>query len=269
VWRFDISTPNLGTPSNWEAEKLASLSDASGENRKFFFPPAVAPQSSPFVFDAVYIGSGDTEHPICTTAGINGCAAAVATDRMFMLMDNPGLEGDAGTPSTAGPSALATPITSSSLVALSDTDTCGTGGTGATCTGQSAAVLSGEQGWYRKLDLGEKVTNSPTVFFNQLTFDTYAPAAQINSCTPPGEGRVNQIDALLGDLEPLNGGTVANAADRFYAGFVARGYVSSGQLLVVNGKIYNGSQSGGNLLAPQVGSIGGATKIYWYMSPEQ
>jgi type IV pilus assembly protein PilY1 len=266
VWRFDIDDSNQ---SNWRGEQLASLSDSTGEKRKFFFPPAVAPQNSPFRFDAVYIGSGDKEHPSCSTAGVNGCAVAVATDRIFMLMDDPSLDSGGGTPSTSGFSAIATPITLSSLVQLSDTDTCGVGGSGSTCSGQSATILVGKQGWDRKLDVGEKVTNSPTVFFNNLSFGTYAPSAQTNSCTPPGQGRLNQIGALLGDLQPLNGGSVASASDRYYSNFLTRGYISTGQLVVVGNVVYKIVVSDAQLQYTKVATIGGATKIYWYMEPEQ
>jgi Tfp pilus tip-associated adhesin PilY1 len=51
VWRFDIDDAN---EANWRAELLASLSNATGEKRKFFFPPAVAPQSQPFAFPDRY-----------------------------------------------------------------------------------------------------------------------------------------------------------------------------------------------------------------------
>jgi len=64
VWRFDIDDV---TPANWRGLQLASLSNAAGEKRKFFFPPTVAPQNGTgYLFHAVYLGSGDKEHPLLT-----------------------------------------------------------------------------------------------------------------------------------------------------------------------------------------------------------
>jgi type IV pilus assembly protein PilY1 len=61
VWRFDIDD---AAPANWRGLQLASLSNATGEKRKFFYPPAIAPQNATgFDFHGVYIGSGDKEHP--------------------------------------------------------------------------------------------------------------------------------------------------------------------------------------------------------------
>jgi len=279
VWRFDIDDSN---PSNWRGEQLAALSEATGEKRKIFFAPAVAPSFTPFRFDAVYVGSGDKEHPLCVTTGTNPCPAAAATDKIFMLMDDPSLDSGGGTPTSAGPSALSTPITLSTLVNLSDSNV----------NGATSTSLSGSQGWKRGLDNGEKVSTQPTVFFNELRFGTYAPLAQNNSCTPPGQGRVNQINSLYGSLEALNGSSIS-ASSRYYSDFLARGYISIGSTIVVNTggsgtttSVIGGSNAEGNqgvgfraIFLPiitesgtkfiQIGTIGGATKIYWYMEPEQ
>ncbi|HUO44605.1 MAG TPA: PilC/PilY family type IV pilus protein [Burkholderiales bacterium] len=280
VWRFDIDD---SSPSNWRGEQLATLSDATGEKRKFFYAPAVAPSYRPFRFDAVYVGSGDKEHPLCTSSGSNNpCPAYAASDKVFMLMDDPSLNSGGGTPTPAGPSALSTPITQSTLVNLSDTNV----------NGATDTTLTGSQGWKRSLDNGEKVSTQPTVFFNELRFGTYAPLAQNNSCTPPGQGRVNQINSLYGSLEALNGSSIS-ASSRYYADFLARGYISIGSTIVVNTGgagttvgVVGGTNSEQNqgagfraIFLPiisesgtkfiQIGTIGGATKIYWYLEPEQ
>jgi hypothetical protein len=136
----------------------------------------------------------------------------------------------------------------------------------------------GQQGWFRRLDTGEKVINAATVFINSfqgnrrsVRFGTFAPTGQLNPCTPPGEGRLNEIDSLTGDLFQLNG--TALPPSRYYADFKGRGFVSSSQSLIL--------ETGGSPQITQVvcigpackfdrtGTVGVPTKIYWYLEPEQ
>ena len=269
VWRFDVDD---AVPGNWKGELLASLSNAAGEKRKFFFPPAVAPQDHPFNFHAVYIGSGDKEHPLLTSS----TTPPTTDDRMFMLMDDPTLNSGGGTPDTGGPSALATPIVLGTLVDIADVSTTGADATSLTSTANS---LKGRQGWSRRLQNGEKVINASTVFklqaqISRLRFGTYAPLVQLNACTPPGEGRLNEIDSLSGDLLAING--AAAGPQRWYTGFLSRGYMSSTQLLILPSGgvgstkvIYQFNCADANCQGTQIGTLGAPTKIYWYLEPEQ
>ena len=264
VWRFDIDDKN---ENKWRAMQLASLSNVTGEKRKFFFPPAVAPQNQPFSFsyDAVYIGSGDKEHPTLTST----TTPATTDDRMFMLMDDPSLNSGGGTPDTSGVSALATPTTLSTLLDISNTATVGVASVGA-----NPVDLIGKQGWMRRLDNGEKVVNTPTVFFSRLRFGTYAPTATTNACTPPGEGRLNVIDSLSGSLFQLNTSSAMGASQRYYADFTSRGYMSSTQVIVLSKSdkskgLFGLTGGDGKTKAEDFGTIGAPTKVYWYMEPEQ
>jgi len=107
------------------------------------------------------------------------------------------------------------------------------------------------------------------VFFQKLRFGTYAPLSQTNACTPPGEGRLNEIDALSAGLFNLNAADGLTSTDRYYSGFITRGYISTGQIVVIGKNVYHIVVSDARLKANLVGSIGDATKIYWYMEPEQ
>ena len=107
------------------------------------------------------------------------------------------------------------------------------------------------------------------MFFQKLRFGTYAPSAQSNACTPPGEGRLNEINALTGDLFNLNTGDVLTSGDRYYSAFVTRGYISTGQLIVLGRNVFHITVSDARLQSILVGTIGGASKVYWYMEPEQ
>jgi Tfp pilus tip-associated adhesin PilY1 len=221
-------------------------------------------------FDAVYIGSGDREHPLVQTNPVAPAPATpkTAADMMFMVMDRePGLT-----------SSDAAPIVLADMFNILDTAT-----TGAT----AADLVSTKQGWFRGLDNGEKVVNAPTVFFNKLRFGTYAVLGQSNACTPPGEGRLNEIDALTGDLFNLNTGDGLTASDRYYSSYLVRGYVSSGQLIIVDTtggggpppppgtpaecgkKVYHVTVADGQMQSVLIGTLCGATRIYWYMEPEQ
>ena len=106
-------------------------------------------------------------------------------------------------------------------------------------------------------------------FANKLRFGTYAPLGQSGgACVPAGEGRLNEIDALAGDLTAINGGSI-NSASRYYSSFVTHGYISTGQLIVQGKEIYHIVVSDSRLQSVRVGGMGSATKIYWYMEPEQ
>jgi len=181
-----------------------------------------------------------------------------------MLMDDPSLNSGGGTPDTGGPSALPTPITLGTLYDIANTSV----------SGVAASSLVGRQGWFRRLDPGEKVINEATVFrianSSRLRFGTYSPLAQLNACTPPGLGRLNEIDSLTGDLLVLPGSTLPS---RTYPNYSGTGFVSTsiGVTFSSNGTNSNyqlvsiGQNSRGTL----TGTEGVPTKIYWYMEPEQ
>ena len=259
VWRFDINDANT---ANWTIKLLATLSSdiSSGDKRKILFPPAVVRQNSPSRFDAVYVGTGDREHPTCLTSNQtsapvmnNTCSTFMPGDKMFMLVDKDhGLTSD---------SSRAT-ITVGDLYSRATTDI--------TTNTKANTIFDTYKGWYRSYDNGEKTVNSPTVFANLLRFGTYAPLGQTaGSCVPPGEGRLNEINALTGDLIAINGGTAPRATDRYYSSFLTRGYISSGQVIVLGKNIFHIVVSDSRLQQVKVGTLGSATKIYWYMEPEQ
>jgi hypothetical protein len=148
-----------------------------------------------------------------------------------------------------------------------------------------------KRGWYRDLEAGEKVTGSPFVFNQRLRFGSYNPSGIISECLPPGEGRLNEINALYGNLIDLSGDGTVSARDRFYAG-ISRGYFSPLQSVIIGNRIYTIALAGGTITttgatggpgggpsasACQAGSqfwycreqeIGIAQRIYWYMEPE-
>ena len=259
LWRFDIGQTDV---SAWKGKLLATLSDAGVPNRKIMFPPAIVPQHAPFPidWDAVYVGTGDREHPLITTSA----------DKIFMVADF-----DIGLTATSGAAAS---FAAGDFLQLAVTDT----------SGVVPSALLSKRGWYRDLEAGEKVTGSPFVFNQKLRFGSYNPSGVISECLPPGEGRLNEINALYGNLVDLSGDGTVSARDRYYAG-VSRGYFSPLQSVIIGNRIYTIALSGGTVTSetggstPPAGSpcqagsqfwscreqeIGIAQRIYWYMEPE-
>jgi type IV pilus assembly protein PilY1 len=247
VWRFDIDDASTAV---WRGGLLADLSNAAGQRRKIFFPPSAAHQAiqgGSVRFDAVYVGTGDREHPRLTSTTVPPTVA----DKMFMIMDrDQGLMQSGGTPAS---------YATGDFLQLANS----------TLTGVDPAALATKKGWYRDLDDGEKIINAPTIFLQRLQFGTYAPLSQINACTPPGEGRLNEIDGLLGALLPINGTSVSSPQDRYYASFLSRGLLSTTQLVVIGKGVYTLTCADGICQGKRVYTIGDAAKIYWYMEPEQ
>jgi type IV pilus assembly protein PilY1 len=247
----------------WKGKRLAILSDAGVPNRKILFAPTIVPQKDPFPvrWDAVYVGTGDREHPLVTPT----------SDKMFMVVDF-----DIGTTASNGPAAS---FAAGDFLPLSTADT----------GGVVSTALVTKRGWVRDLEPGEKVTGPPFVFNQRLRFGTYNPTAITSECLPPGEGRLNEFDALLGGLLDLNGDGVVSAADRFYAG-TSRGYFSPLQTVIVGGRIFTIGFAGGGTFSTGggpggaadanrckgklfrsclEGEVGVAQRTYWYMEPEQ
>ncbi|MBL8488308.1 MAG: hypothetical protein JNK22_14590 [Rhodocyclaceae bacterium] len=49
-----------------------------------------------------------------------------------------------------------------------------------------------------------------------------------------------------------------------YAGFSVRGYIPTGTVVVRDKKVFLVHVAEGRLLYKQIGTVGGATKVYWY-----
>jgi type IV pilus assembly protein PilY1 len=263
LWRFDISNADA---TAWKGKKLASLSDTGVPNRKIFFAPSVVPQLAPFPieWDAIYVGTGDREHPLVTPT----------SDKIFMVADF-----DIGLNATAGAAAS---FVGGDFLQLTESST----------SGVVPASLVTKRGWYRDLQPGEKVTGPTFVINQKLRFGTYNPTAQSSDCLPPGEGRLNEINALYGNLVDLNGDGVIGSRDRYYAN-LSRGYFSPLQAVIVGRYLYTIGQAGAGgfkdptvttpggpgttggpctgalMLACREQQIGVAQRVYWYMEAER
>ena len=241
VWRFDVGHPDKAL---WKGRLLATLATSSPTDRRIFFPPAAVKQLRRGVrYDAVIVGTGNREDPL----------KATSSDVIAMIKDpDPGL--------------FATATAVASIAGGNFLDL-GSTAPGATETAliDNATVM----GWYRTLDIGEKVINAPTVFFERIRFGSYTPIAQSNACVPPGQGRINELDLLGAYTIPVNAGF-----SRFFPGFVTRSYSSTGQLLVLPGntaagrRVFFVSVADSRLFGRQQVVLGAGTRVYWYTDPQ-
>lgn len=243
VWRFDIGSPDK---SLWGGRLLARLATGAPTERKIFFPPAAVKQQRAGVrYDAVVVGTGNRENPLNTGS----------SDIVAVIKDL-----DHGLYSTGGPPAT---VIGGDFVDL---------GTAAAGVNESTfATDPSIRGWIRPLDAGEKVINAPTVFFGRIRFGTYAPLAQLNACIPPGQGRINELD-LLGGLGIMSGTTPM----RYDPTFLTRSYSSTGQIIVLPPatgtnarRVFYITVADSRLRGQFLGTIGGATRVYWYVEGER
>lgn len=185
VWRADVATDD---PATWSVTKLAALGCATGAcslgttPRKFLFPPevlTVKDSSDSTSYDAVFIASGDREHPLKSTA--SGSSYNVS-DKAFMVKDT-------GT-------ALNTPSTNN--VAL-------TGLFDATSTPYDGSV----NGFYITFATGEKAVNAPLAVSGKVFFATNRPTDRSATCAANlGEAKAYAVSPFTGavDTNVLAGG---------------------------------------------------------------
>ncbi len=248
LYRFDIDNAD---PAQWTGGRIAQLSDAyslpgTAPDRKILFPPMLVKQNFGGRYDAVYVGTGDREHPL-RTAGV--------ADKMFMIKDNPLFDADY-TLAASYPGDLL--------------DISGISGQAGFDAQVSAATWKAKKGWYYSLPgSGEKVTSSPTIFSQTLRFSSYAPLQVVNACVPSGRGQLYGLNALSGVPLESSGNNMTTGNPRIYADFSSRGYISSGVPIVYNKRAYilQVTESG-HILA---GGIAGNTvgKIYWYRETDR
>ena len=241
VWRFDIGNPDK---SLWGGRLLATLSVTSPTDRRIFFAPSAVKQLRRGVrYDAVIVGTGNREDPL----------KATSSDVIAMIKDpDPGLY-----------------ATATAVASMAAGDLINLGSTAAGATETALIDNASVKGWFRTLDIAEKVINAPTVFFDRIRFGSYTPLAQSNACVPPGQGRINELDLLGGYTIPVTSGTA-----RYYPGFVTRSYSSTGQLLVLPGtssaarRVFFVSVADSRLFGRQQATLGAGTRVYWYTDPQ-
>ncbi|HET7832609.1 MAG TPA: PilC/PilY family type IV pilus protein, partial [Gallionella sp.] len=175
LWRVDLEPTGGNTPTFWQVEKLAALGCDSGAcsagttPRKIFYPPElITASSSTPPYDAVFVATGDREHPTYSTASQSACAK---TNRAYLLED----------PKTGKDGSGLVTLTEANLF---DATTNAWDGT--------------LNGYYITFNSCEKAVNAPLVVAGNIYFGTsQAKAAIPNVCSDLGTARGYTLSAPL------------------------------------------------------------------------
>lgn len=256
VWRFDIDGSK---PADWKAIKFADLTNGATPRRKILFPPAVVKQY--YLgdrFDAVYVGTGDRENPLRTDN----------EDLMFMVKDR-----DVGLATSQTTAIIYDPDPNKSLFYDLTANLVQTGTEDEKKAALTALADKDKKGWVLKLRVddkpGEKVVNSPRVFFNVLRFGTYSPSATTSVCLPPGKGTLYAVNALNGGYA-VDSNFDGKHDPRTFHSLLIRGYPSDGTIVIRDGKVWDMSGGGsGALNIEKIGKAGVGQRAYWFQEPEQ
>lgn len=240
VWRMDFEPSAGNTPDKWRITQLAALGCPWGPcdtqllsyptyalpttvQRKFFFPAEFIPATSVAQYDAVFVGSGDREHPLYVDPASTAAnplplsvsppyavSAQAVVNRIYMIKDfNTGKDSITQTnPVTEKNLPLwTTTSTNGTSISMSLDDCTGTAANPNTCstatTGAASPVdyssLTEQQqhnGYFISLNPGEKVVNAPLVTAGFVYLGTNQPVVPApNSCnTNLGVARGYQLN---------------------------------------------------------------------------
>lgn len=226
VWRVDLEPFAGSTPDFWQVTQLAQLGCSwgaacnynaqfgspyasnpgnpwatsppvpvafPGTPRKFFFPAEIINAANGSNFDAVFVGSGDREHPLY------GNQSYGVINRMYMIKDfNIGKDSVGQSYSTYEGDLDDCSGTST------DPNTCSTATTGALVPLSYCKLnaLQQHSGYYLTLQPGEKVVNAPLAVTGNVFFGTNQPQApSATSCeTNLGEARGYALNPFCGTM---------------------------------------------------------------------
>ena len=167
LWRVDLDETGLGSSSGATLTRLASFNDGSSSgNRKFFYPPAVAlMRSQGDEYLSVAIGSGNRAHPL----------AIGVDDRVYVYRD---VDVEKGPPASFTTTATDNDLYDATDNLIVEGD--------ATQRQTARSDLQASQGWYIKLDSGQKNLSDVIAFDGDLMFTTYQPVSgSFDPCSSP------------------------------------------------------------------------------------
>lgn len=204
IWRLDVGE---ASPTNWTVNKLASFGYAAAASvthrRKFLYPPDIVYTKDTLGdFDAVFIGSGDREHPFNGLGTTAYPFSDAVTNHFYMLKDR------------------STGLTySGSTLLLSDlydvTDNLAQDGT-ETEKATAISAIAAAKGLYLELAIGEKVVTHALTLSQTVYFNTHQPTVSSSSCRANlGTARQYRIDfADFSAIRDDTGDSAVTAEDR-------------------------------------------------------
>lgn len=271
LWRIDTDDRSDTNPSSaWKSLRIANFTASSGPRMKIFQRPEVAPVKKSYkrvgtdntvtyetqIFDAVFVGVGDTQRPFSNSGGYND--GTTISGAMFMVKDTTVSGVPTGSSGTDWGSMAQMPT---DFVDLTDQDT-----QTEIDSATTANSLATKKGWVVKFTDGEFSTSPVTVVAGKIYFGTYKPPT-VSSGTGcglgVGYGRNWAMSAL--DALPVAVASTTNSGGRVSS--VGYGYASNPAIL---GKA--GSPNivlGGPGIASQNVANQNATRVYWYSVPER
>lgn len=169
IWRVDIAEDaNAQVTSTYSVNRLADFgTDLSGissatTQRRFFYAPSVARyQRDNALQYAISVGSGYRAHPLDVQV----------QNHVYVLFD-PNVA--TGAPTSAVSAATLNNLYDASADLVSSADV--------TVATAARTELAGKDGWYLKLDPGEKVLSRVRVFRNRLLFNSFMPVGNGTTC---------------------------------------------------------------------------------------
>lgn len=245
IWRVDCDDAD---PDNWTVTNIAALGGFS-HARKFLYSPDLVyvtmASGASQNYDALYIGSGDREHPFDTTV----------TNRFYMIKD---------TNTDKSISAGFTTITRSDLYDTT-ANLIQVGTTAEKAAAQTA--LNAAKGWYITLATGEKAVGGPVTVNGTVFFGTNQPQAPTaGACTNLGVARLYTVNYLNGGstLDNNDDGTLTTS-DRSITvpggGFPPSPVPAT---IIINGSPVQVVISGTQVQSPPGPKLNKRYRIYWH-----
>lgn len=240
MWRFDIGDSD---PTKWTGKIIFNSNLTSSDRRKIFYPPDVTLENDMGNYEMLLFGTGDRENP----------KELVTINRLYAVKDKN----------------LSTILTENDLVDVTQAVLQDPNAT----NDDKMAVLSAlkvKQGWYIKLDPGEKSLSSPLVFYKISYYSTFSPSV-VSGSDPchvgEGNGRVYLLQYKTGNatfnLDLMNdiGGAVLSRSDRsMNIGFA----IPSGVIVTfIKGTAVGYAGVGGGVYSPQLASTKSLVPINW------
>jgi Tfp pilus tip-associated adhesin PilY1 len=260
LWRVDFADVD---PNKWMVTKVAAIGNWSvaADRRKFMYPPDVVTGDG---YDAVLAGTGDREHPFDTTVN----------NRMYMFKDRGTgtvpVTGDASTTPSLSPAGTNATLTETDLAdvttdCIQDATACPPGVTPEIALDE----LNSADGWFIRLETGEKVVSAPLTIGGTTSFNTNLPtSATSGTCSNLGEARVYQVDFRNASaVTNYNTSTAGLTAGDRYQSFENGGFLPSGVPFVLD--VGNGVTKAGECIGVHCREREGVAlqtrmRTYWY-----
>jgi type IV pilus assembly protein PilY1 len=213
VFRFDIDDTKKNLNEMITGKRIARLQNKDNNtlqsNRRFYYQPDTALiRLKNEIFVSVSIGSGYRAHPLNTDV----------KDRFYMLKDKDILyqknrllnakrakkEKSAKKPHSSKSTYVFNEITEEQLIDIKAVSALLTSNKNRSEKSKSKAIEqfdtpSNNQGWYLRLNKGEKVLAKAITFNNAIFFTTYTPRLNaINICFPDAESRLYAVNVENG-----------------------------------------------------------------------